>query len=182
MCLSKNFNIATNNSVAQVCLDPSFTKLKGIEEALLFPILCARRMATTRYGVSAPLLWGFRWDSAIGDTSRSEGGKERSECLFPLLSPYQVVVSSVAEIICGPSSTLSLNSPSFLVMTHHGFADTFPSPSGLEERTVSDASLWLHHHPRRFHSPALTSVNSLSTNQALMEVLECSTCFCQHPT
>lgn len=109
MCSSKNFNIATNNSVVQVCPDPSSTKLKEIKEALLFPALGARRMATTQCGFPAPLLWGFGWGSAIGDTSRLEGGRERSACLFPLLPPYQVVVSSVAEIICGPSSAPGLS-------------------------------------------------------------------------
>lgn len=54
MCLFKNFNIATDNLVAQVCLDPSSTKLKDIKEALLFPALCARRMATIQCGVPAP--------------------------------------------------------------------------------------------------------------------------------
>lgn len=183
MCLSKDFNIAINNSEAQVCLDLNSTKLKDIKEALLFPTLGARRMATSQCGVPAPLLWGFRWSSAIGDSSRSEGGREMSACLFPSSLHTRWWFPQWLKLsVASAQPQLSLNSPSFLVMTHHGFGDTFPSPLGLEEETVSEASLWLHHHPHGFHSPALTSVNSLSTNQASMEVLECIICFCQHPT
>lgn len=110
------------------------------------------------------------------------GGGGRSANLFPLLPPRWLFPQWLKLFVAPAQPQLSLNSPSFLVMTHHGFGDTFPSPSGLEEGAVSDAKPLVALRPRRFHSPALTSVNSLSTNQTSGEVLECPTCFSQRPT
>lgn len=161
---------------------PKFCKTKrNHKKAFFFPVPCARRMATMCYFViMAPLLWGCWWGSAIGDISRSEDRSERLEYSFPTapylhpLHPYQVVVSSMAEIPCSPSPAPapSLNGPPF-IMTHSGFGDTFPSSSDLEEGTVSVvASVGLCHHPRCFHS----LVNSTPMKQALIEALEYTIC------
>ena len=65
-----------------------------------------------------------------------------------------------------------------MAVTHTGLSDTLPSPPGREEGMVSTvASLWLRHHAQCFYSLALTAVNSPSTKQTVMEVLDVPSIF-----
>lgn len=140
---------------------PEFRKTERNEKGSSLPSFLCREDGRSPLGyLGSPalgLLIGFsQWDTPAEQKEDREDG-----ALIPLSSPS---MQSCSFLNGWNSSQPQLASalcewcPSLTTMTHQ-LGDTFPSPSGLKEETISIvASLPLHHHPHCFHVPVLISV------------------------